>query len=142
MLGSPSQCLCINPGCATFKQPREYTGEPCQSCHANLLLNSRYLVTKIIHENGNLNSRVFEAIDTKLNNQPVIVKVIYLDEYVDESSKERARDRFKREVTALSELNERNIPGIPKTEKESDFLLEFSSQNRNSKSKSLAIPIL
>jgi serine/threonine protein kinase len=139
MLGTLSQCLCINPGCATFKRPREYAGEPCQSCHANLLLNHRYLVTKMIHENGNLNSRVFEAIDTKSNNQPVIVKVIYLDEYVDESSKERARDRFKREVTALSELNERNIPGIPKIEKESDFLLEFPSQNRNSQALAFAM---
>lgn len=139
MLGTLSQCLCINPGCATFKRPREYAGEPCQSCHANLLLNHRYLVTKMIHENGNLNSRVFEAIDTKLDNQPVIIKVIYLDEYVDESSKERARDRFKREVTALSELNERNIPGIPKIEKESDFLLEFSSPNRNSQALAFAM---
>jgi serine/threonine protein kinase len=125
------QCLCINPGCDTFKQLREYTGEPCQSCHADLLLNNRYLVTQLIHENGNLNSRVFEAIDTTLDNQLVIVKIIYFDEYVDDSSRGRAIDGFKREVGALSDLSDNNITGIPRVERESDFLLELPSQNRN-----------
>lgn len=131
------QCLCINPDCETFKQLREYTGELCQSCSAKLLLNKRYLVTQLIHENGNLNSRVFEAIDTKLNNQLVIIKIIYCDEYADESSKKFARDRFNLEVKALRLLNDKNIAGIPRVipgipiERESDFLLELPSHNKN-----------
>ena len=122
-------CLCIKQGCDNQDIP--ISQSCCLRCSSPLNLNKRYYAVRKIKDNPEFDSAVFEAIDTHKDDQPIILRVVYIDSNVMiEEDKTPPEEYFRREVDVLSQLSERNIDGIPKVEKESDFQVTFPNSSK------------
>jgi ABC-type branched-subunit amino acid transport system substrate-binding protein/tRNA A-37 threonylcarbamoyl transferase component Bud32 len=89
----------------------------CRNCGANLLLENRYRVIKLLGSGGL--ARTFEVED---NGTKKVLKVLSLSLFSDLEKKQKVINLFKREAEVLSRFNN---PGIPQVNSDAYFELRF-----------------
>ncbi|MBD2088753.1 serine/threonine protein kinase [Microcoleus sp. FACHB-1515] len=99
--------ICINPHCFQPDHPGNDGNRHCQSCGAELLLQNRYRVVRLISDRSGF-GRVYDAIDLQNRAQPKILKI--LKEV--HSTNPKAVELFRQEAIVLSQLHHPGIPAI------------------------------
>lgn len=103
--------LCINPRCPQPNHPDNDTSRHCSACGADLILQGRYRVMRLISSQSGF-GWVYEAYERNL---PKILKVLK-QEY---NQNEKVLELFRREAQVLCQLNH---PGVPRIEPDGHFL--------------------
>lgn len=98
--------LCINPTCPIPDHPDNVKYETCQGCGSQLLIEERYVVTKLLSDAGGFGV-VYEAVETT-SDKPKILKV--LKQELNEDSK--AVSLFQQEAFVLGQIEHAGIPKI------------------------------
>jgi Tol biopolymer transport system component/predicted Ser/Thr protein kinase len=97
---------CINPNCPKQADPLHATNRICRHCGAQLVLQGRYRVIRLLGEGGFAKTYVVED-----SGQQKVLKVLLLSE-------PKAVALFQKEAEVLSQLRH---PGIPKVEPDGYF---------------------
>ncbi len=109
---------CLNPQCPNPADLMNTNGNIfCRNCGANLLLQNKYRVIKLLESGGF--SRTFEVED---NGTKKVLKVLNLSVFSDSEKKTKIVNLFKREAEVLIRLNN---SGIPQVEADGYFELNF-----------------
>lgn len=102
--------LCINPHCPQPNHPDNGSSRTCQACGAELLLQGRYRVMRLISNQSGF-GQVYEAYERNIPKLLKILKQVYNDN-------PKALELFQREAQVLSRLSH---PGLPKVEADGYF---------------------
>ncbi|MBD6617199.1 ABC transporter substrate-binding protein [Komarekiella sp. 'clone 1'] len=109
---------CLNPNCTNPADPMNDNGKVfCRNCGANLLIENRYRVIKLLSIGGF--ARTFELEDNGIKK---VLKLLSLSRFSDLGKKHKVINLFKREAEVLSRLNN---SGIPQVDPDGYFELNF-----------------
>ena len=98
--------LCINPTCPIPDHPDNGKYQTCRGCGSQLLIDDRYVVTKLLSDAGGFGV-VYEATETA-SDKPKILKA--LKQELNEDSK--AVSLFQQEAFVLGQIEHAGIPKI------------------------------
>ncbi|NEQ96953.1 MAG: protein kinase [Cyanothece sp. SIO2G6] len=102
--------LCINPACSSPNHPDNAVQSHCQSCGANLILQGRYRVMRLLTDRSGF-GRVYEIFE---RDQPKILKVLK-PTY---NGNPKAVQLFEQEALVLGHLDH---PGVPRIDTDGCF---------------------
>jgi serine/threonine protein kinase len=109
-------CLCINLKC--LHKPKNFNEINCQDCGSDLLLNGRYRVIGVLHQQQIKECMLYDAIDTIDGGKPKVIKVLYTDN-------EEAISRFNKGAYILVK---HWFPGLTQVDQGGYFSINFPNQ--------------
>ncbi|BAY21596.1 serine/threonine protein kinase [Calothrix sp. NIES-2100] len=109
-------CLCINLKC--LQKQKKINESYCQDCGSDLLLNGRYRIIDVLHQQEIQECMLYDAIDMTDGGKPKAIKVLY-------TNNQEAISRFNRVAYVVVK---HWVPGIPQVDQGGYFPINFPDQ--------------